>query len=1081
MIFLTIKIIEGEDKMKGRKIVSLLLALTLIMATLPVQVFAKEKVGVGAPILQGLETQETTPAAIQITPSKYVGDGYEVEFKVVSQWEGKFDGEIILTNTGDKVIESWALEFDFKHTIASIWNAQLISNEDGYTFKNLGWNKDIKPGATVSIGFGAGQDGQILAPQKYDLVTSKQNVADQDYTIDFKIGSDWGQGFNGEISITNNTEEVIEDWVLEFDFDRNIQSFWTAEIAEHIEDHYIIKNARYNANIKPGETIKLGFAGTPGDVNSEPKNFVLKQVGREVDYEKDSDGDGLPDWFEKEIGTDPHKEDTDEDGLPDGYEYFTLNSDPLKKDTDGNGIDDGDEDFDGDGLTNLQEYKLGTDPHNKDTDFDGLNDYDEVYIYGTDPLEYDTDEDGLSDSKEIELGTDPLNPDTNDNGILDGDEIYTIEKTPDIEFSDENVIPTVTIDVAGRLIDSLDIFALSEDNLYLPSEMPGYIGAGYEFELSGEFEEATLTFTFNTDLLEKEDFEPAIYYYDEEEQFMEYLDQQEIDWDNHTVSTKINHFSKYILIDDKEYQKAWEEEIRVPWDNELHKPLDIALVIDSSGSMRSNDPKGIRKQATKELVDSLANNDRVSVVDFDSRAYLLTPFTNNKDKAKAAIDKVDSSGGTSLTAGIKMALEQFTKAPDKGYEHRDSLKYIIMLTDGDGPYDKNLTKLARDNNVIIFTVGLGSGVKTTLLREIATETLGKHFFATSAEGLIEEFEDIKGEVIDLKTDTDEDGLPDYFEKRLRYSNGIRINTNRFKPDTDGDTVKDGDEIEIRVKETKYFGQPIVRVYAKMHSHPLMKDTDGDGYDDDKDRNPLKWDISSRDLVMASSISYSYIPKGSNFDKLSSYWKNELNRNFKKLAYTDELKGWRVIDTCYASAGLQALALKKDGNIVIAYRGTANTFGTEYVKDWSNNIAAYIKGVGPQTAGAKKFIKKTMKNNKESIFYITGHSLGGHLAYLSGAEGLKYDNTRMKGITTFNGLGLTLTGTMNDLDDSYELSRFKSKINDYVVNGDPVYNIPGTYHYGTKKTYDKSESAPKEHNLDTFLEVLEPLGRKDSYM
>jgi len=42
MIFVTIQTIKGEDEMKGRKIVSLLLALTLIITTLPVQVFAED-------------------------------------------------------------------------------------------------------------------------------------------------------------------------------------------------------------------------------------------------------------------------------------------------------------------------------------------------------------------------------------------------------------------------------------------------------------------------------------------------------------------------------------------------------------------------------------------------------------------------------------------------------------------------------------------------------------------------------------------------------------------------------------------------------------------------------------------------------------------------------------------------------------------------------------------------------------------------------------------------------------------------------------------------------------------------------
>ncbi|RGG85682.1 OmpA family protein, partial [Ruminococcus sp. AF16-50] len=81
-----------------------------------------------------------------------------------------------------------------------------------------------------------------------------------------------------------------------------------------------------------------------------------------------------------------------------------------------------DEDFDEDGLTNLQEYELGTEPYNDDTDGDGLNDGEEINTYITDPLKVDTDDDGLEDGDEIYFETDPLNPDTDGNGVLDGDE-----------------------------------------------------------------------------------------------------------------------------------------------------------------------------------------------------------------------------------------------------------------------------------------------------------------------------------------------------------------------------------------------------------------------------------------------------------------------------------------------------------------------------------------------------------------------------------------------------------------------------------------------------------------------------------
>ncbi len=59
----------------------------------------------------------------------------------------------------------------------------------------------------------------------------------------------------------------------------------------------------------------------------------------------DSDGDGIPDWWEIAHGLDPF--------------------DPA----------DADQDPDGDGLSNLHEYWAGTDPHNRDSDGDGLSDY----------------------------------------------------------------------------------------------------------------------------------------------------------------------------------------------------------------------------------------------------------------------------------------------------------------------------------------------------------------------------------------------------------------------------------------------------------------------------------------------------------------------------------------------------------------------------------------------------------------------------------------------------------------------------------------------------------------------------------
>lgn len=88
------------------------------------------------------------------------------------------------------------------------------------------------------------------------------------------------------------------------------------------------------------------------------------------DLNKDSDGDGLTDIQEKNLGTNLLDADSDKDGIPDGWEV-AHNLNPL---------DPGDakQDPDGDGLDNANEYYYNTDPFNQDTDSDGYTDSAEV-------------------------------------------------------------------------------------------------------------------------------------------------------------------------------------------------------------------------------------------------------------------------------------------------------------------------------------------------------------------------------------------------------------------------------------------------------------------------------------------------------------------------------------------------------------------------------------------------------------------------------------------------------------------------------------------------------------------------------
>lgn len=152
---------------------------------------------------------------------------------------------------------------------------------------------------------------------------------------------------------------------------------------QHSED---LIGWQYFPLIESGNNATLGW----GFASSADKFFVRLLFTDEPTTDPDNadfDGDGLTNWEEIFIyGTDPFNADSDGDGMPDGWEVMHgLNpNDPS----------DADEDPDGDGLTNLEEYLNGTDPNNPDSDGDGVWDGDEVNS-GTDPNDpNDTPESG---------------------------------------------------------------------------------------------------------------------------------------------------------------------------------------------------------------------------------------------------------------------------------------------------------------------------------------------------------------------------------------------------------------------------------------------------------------------------------------------------------------------------------------------------------------------------------------------------------------------------------------------------------------------------------------------------------------
>jgi hypothetical protein len=98
-------------------------------------------------------------------------------------------------------------------------------------------------------------------------------------SVSFAITNDWGSGFGGQITITNNGATAINNWSLAFDWDRAITEMWNASVSSRSGNHYVVGNAGWNATIPGHGSVTFGFNGSSGNVGTDiPANYLLNNV-----------------------------------------------------------------------------------------------------------------------------------------------------------------------------------------------------------------------------------------------------------------------------------------------------------------------------------------------------------------------------------------------------------------------------------------------------------------------------------------------------------------------------------------------------------------------------------------------------------------------------------------------------------------------------------------------------------------------------------------------------------------------------------------------------------------------------------
>ena len=84
---------------------------------------------------------------------------------------------------------------------------------------------------------------------------------------------------------------------------------------------------------------------------------------------------------------------------------------------------------------------------------------------------------------------------------------------------------------------------------------------------------------------------------------------------------------------------------------------EIAFIIDSSGSMKQNDPERLRVEKSQEMIHTLYAPNNIGA-EFNNKATILE--VGSSWTVASSLNRVGASGGTNIKAGLEKAFDQFS-------------------------------------------------------------------------------------------------------------------------------------------------------------------------------------------------------------------------------------------------------------------------------------------------------------------------------------------------------------------------------------------------------------------------------------
>lgn len=170
-----------------------------------------------------------------------------------------------------------------------------------------------------------------------------------------------------------------------------------------------------------------------------------------------------------------------------------------------------------------------------------------------------------------------------------------------------------------------------------------------------------------------------------------------------------------------------------------HPPLNLAFVLDTSGSMADANKINFAKKAVLYALKALRPKDRVAVVVFNDEVQVLQPSTQatNLEGLAQAISQLKAQGSTALHAGWLEGATQVATHLEPGRLNR-----VILLSDGQanrGLTDPSIiaeqVRGLAERGVSTSTLGVGTDYNEKLMVAMAQAGQGNYYFIESPEDL----------------------------------------------------------------------------------------------------------------------------------------------------------------------------------------------------------------------------------------------------------------------------------------------------------------------------------------------------------